>query len=351
MNKHLKKYVLILFLFGIAAVIAGLLLFLPSEPEKVIDSSNWETYTNRHYGFTLRYPPDWVVNESPADPDAPVYNIYKPGSDRLKLPFDHHTEGVTHVSVYPKGIPTEGVFGRSEKSGVRFSETVNNKRDYILEDGTAWATIAHFTNFPATWSGAGFIFASVDIKDLEAECLRDGGRITNDECEPLFGDMVVRSGKIDEYERQIIVSILESFRFLEEGEIAKNSYKDLIRVDNPAPESIVTSPLTIEGEARGSWYFEGSFPVVLTDWDGRIIAEGIAQAQDDWMTTDYVPFDVTLRFDVDTRVSNRGSLILQKENPSGLPGKDDAYEYFVFFEKTDLKSFEGDISLALTGIE
>lgn len=108
-------------------------------------------------------------------------------------------------------------------------------------------------------------------------------------------------------------------------------YKDLIRLDYPAPEAQVTSPLLVKGEARGNWYFEGSFPVVLTDWDGKIIAEGVAQAKGDWMSTDYVPFEVTLNYSVETTVSNRGSLILKKDNPSGLPENDDALEITVFF--------------------
>ena len=102
---------------------------------------------------------------------------------------------------------------------------------------------------------------------------------------------------------------------------------DLIRISTPRPNQTISSPLTIRGEARGTWFFEASFPVVLTDWDGRIIAEGIAQAKNDWMTTDFVPFEATLTFTVDKNAySNKGSLILRKDNPSGLPQNDDALE-------------------------
>ena len=101
----------------------------------------------------------------------------------------------------------------------------------------------------------------------------------------------------------------------------------LIRLTAPLPNATVSSPLTITGEARGYWYFEASFPVVLVDWDGRIIAQGIATAKDEWMTEEFVPFEATLTFVVDKNVySNRGALILQKDNPSGLPEYDDALE-------------------------
>jgi len=107
-------------------------------------------------------------------------------------------------------------------------------------------------------------------------------------------------------------------------ELAKT---DLIQVDFPRPNQIINSPLTITGQARGKWFFEASFPVVLTNWDGLIIAQGIATAQSDWMTSEFVPFTATLTFTLDPNVySNKGALILQKDNPSGLPENDDALE-------------------------
>ena len=109
---------------------------------------------------------------------------------------------------------------------------------------------------------------------------------------------------------------------------------DLIRLASPRPNSTVSSPLTITGEARGYWFFEASFPVVLVDWDGRIIAQGIATAKDEWMTEEFVPFEAKLEFTVDPQVySNRGALILKKDNPSGLPEHDDALEVPILFAK------------------
>ncbi len=102
---------------------------------------------------------------------------------------------------------------------------------------------------------------------------------------------------------------------------------DLIRIETPLPNQTITSPLVVKGEARGNWYFEASFPVILTDWDGKIIAQGIAQAKGEWITTEFVPFEATLTFVADPAAySNRGSLILKKDNPSGLPEHDDALE-------------------------
>lgn len=113
----------------------------------------------------------------------------------------------------------------------------------------------------------------------------------------------------------------------------ENEKANLIRVTSPRANQSILSPVTITGEARGNWFFEASFPVVLTDWDGLIIAQGVAQAKGDWMTTEFVPFEVTLTFTVDeTAYSNKGTLILKKDNPSGLPEHDDALEIPVILE-------------------
>lgn len=114
---------------------------------------------------------------------------------------------------------------------------------------------------------------------------------------------------------------------------------DLITVVSPRIEDTVKSPLVIRGKARGYWFFEATFPIVLTDWDGRIIAEHYAQAQGEWMTTEFVPFRSILEFENpvfpgadENHFSRRGYLILKKDNPSGLPEHDDALEIPIRFK-------------------
>lgn len=106
---------------------------------------------------------------------------------------------------------------------------------------------------------------------------------------------------------------------------------DLIRISHPRPNQAIESPLIVEGEAVGNWFFEGDFPVVLTDWDGLIIAEGYAAAQGEWMTDEFVSFRGELEF-TKPDVYDYGTLILQKDNPSGLPEHDDALEIPVLFK-------------------
>ena len=73
-------------------------------------------------------------------------------------------------------------------------------------------------------------------------------------------------------------------------------------------------------------------PIVVVDWDGRIIGEGYAEALGEWMTEEFVPFAGTVTFDVPD-YKERGAVIFQKNNPSGLPEHDGALEIPVTFKK------------------
>jgi hypothetical protein len=97
--------------------------------------------------------------------------------------------------------------------------------------------------------------------------------------------------------------------------------QDLIRVTNVTANQVVQSPLVVKGEARGSWFFEASFPVELIDANGKQLAIKPATAKGDWMTTDFVPFEVSLSFARPT--TDTGTLILHKDNPSGDTARDD----------------------------
>jgi len=96
---------------------------------------------------------------------------------------------------------------------------------------------------------------------------------------------------------------------------------DLIRISSPRPNDSISSPIKITGEARGFWFFEASFPIRIYDADDKELGVAIAQAQGEWMTNDFVPFEAVLGFEVPTTA--KGTLVLQKDNPSGLPEKDD----------------------------
>lgn len=106
---------------------------------------------------------------------------------------------------------------------------------------------------------------------------------------------------------------------------------DMIVVVSPIKDAIISSPLSISGKARGNWYFEGSFPVILMDNYKNVIAEGHVTAQEEWTTNDFVKFIGSIEFNNFIKGS-KGFLVLKKDNPSGLIENDDSIEIPIIFK-------------------
>lgn len=119
--------------------------------------------------------------------------------------------------------------------------------------------------------------------------------------------------------------------------IYQNASSDLIRVELPSPDAVTGKEFSVIGEARGFWFFEASFPVQVLDKDGKVLATAIAEAQPDpvtgeinWMTENFVPFKADLK--VPESYIGRATLILKKDNPSGLPENDASISFPINIE-------------------
>ncbi len=102
-----------------------------------------------------------------------------------------------------------------------------------------------------------------------------------------------------------------------------------ITVVTPKDHDMITSPLVVQGEALGTWFFEASFPVRILDANGRELGVTPVQAQSDWMTTSSVPFVGTILFSEPT--TETGWVVFQRDNPSGLPEYEEDYRIPVRF--------------------
>lgn len=92
---------------------------------------------------------------------------------------------------------------------------------------------------------------------------------------------------------------------------------DEVLVTKPQLNQVISSPLTVEGQAKGNWFFEASFPIELVDDQGTILGQSHVQAQSDWMTDGFVPFKGEMNYQV--TATTTGKLILKNDNLSGLP--------------------------------
>ena len=97
----------------------------------------------------------------------------------------------------------------------------------------------------------------------------------------------------------------------------------------PRQGAAVSSPIGIIGTIPGNWSFEASFPVILKDSAGAVIAQGTAHVLGSWMTDQPVPFSAQLTYTATP--SGSGMIILQKDNPSGLAANDDSISVPISF--------------------
>jgi len=109
-----------------------------------------------------------------------------------------------------------------------------------------------------------------------------------------------------------------------------NSSADLIMVDLPFPGAVVGKEFSVIGKARGNWFFEASFPFDLRDPSGKIIAQSYAQAEGEWMTTEFVPFKGEIK--VPISYIGPATLVLMKDNPSALPEHDASISFPITVE-------------------
>lgn len=178
----------------------------------------WHTYENRQFGFKIRYPNEgWTITEAPDHEISPRFSIHKHKkiAEPLDEPLDHFATG-TYVGIYPHGIPTEGVMGEyTTSTNVTLRPDATSTRTYILANEKPWAMYTKFTDSPRMWESHGFIWGRVGVQNLTTRCLRSGEAISSRECDPMFGDTIIREGMIDNSDWNTIRRILESLSFIQ----------------------------------------------------------------------------------------------------------------------------------------
>jgi hypothetical protein len=119
-------------------------------------------------------------------------------------------------------------------------------------------------------------------------------------------------------------------------EIRDNAFVELMRLQNadyrdveiksPAVGTPISKKLIVKGAVPGTWYFEASAQFKILDDSYNEIAFGNITALSDWMTTQRVPFELSLTIgDTSTSASSTTSLnykgdatiIIQSENVEG----------------------------------
>lgn len=110
------------------------------------------------------------------------------------------------------------------------------------------------------------------------------------------------------------------------------STADMIQVELPYPGAVVGKEFSVIGVARGNWFFEGSFPVEVLDKEGKVLTTSIASPRngEDWMTTELVNFKADIK--IPQSYIGPATLVLKKDNPSGLSEHDASASFPITIE-------------------
>ena len=304
-----------------------------------ISEVSWNTFSSKDFHFDMPYPEGWKVAEFKTTQGAPVINVYNTAYERVSTPpFDivEHPE-ISFMSIHPQGNHKPDPLGtklslqewtNSLASDFKIDEAASMV--YTLNDGQVWAYLLKPENPPVGWNKDGFIFLHLGVDNFTARCFDAEGRPKPlAECSLASGDKLSRYGKVREDDAKIFKHALQSFYFFGKRD-KRVDINQLIRIESPKPDEKITSPVTIKGKARGYWFYEGSFPVQLKNNNLKVLLQKSIQAEGDWMTKGWVPFEMTVEYDQPS--AQNGSIVFQKSNPSGLAENDRQFSLPVAFK-------------------
>jgi hypothetical protein len=176
---------------------------------------NWKVYTNKQYDFEITFPSSWHLYED-FSTNSPIINLY-PQKFNSNPPFNHFSSN-PHVSIFPNGLPMDGVVGDqvdvTNNTDLFPNVEVAKTIEFILENNDSWAVMAQFLNTPDSWQSWGYLWARKEVGNYEEVCIRNNEEITPYECNIFDGDQIKRLGQVNVASDQIILEIIKSFKFL-----------------------------------------------------------------------------------------------------------------------------------------
>lgn len=284
--------------------------------------SNWSTFTSQEFEFAISYPADWKVVPS-GDAYLPKFTLEpRKNNNRTKDTFTPQTQ----VVIYPRGYPEREFLGAVQPTQLTHQYQLRNSRDYILVDGSPWASEIQFGAVPSSWGPLGFIWLEANVDGYIEWC---ENLDKNTDCDPLFGDRLLRDGQVSLETRALLKEILATFTFIDVHKtlLGANNESTDIAVTEPKPNRRIYNPVRIAGTAPATWFFEGRLGVEVRDINGVRVGFGTVsatnQAGSEWSfggSVEYVRPE-----------TSAGSVILQKANPQGIPNQDQAVSIPVVF--------------------
>ncbi|MSU54891.1 MAG: hypothetical protein EXS48_03635 [Candidatus Staskawiczbacteria bacterium] len=211
--------------------------------------SDWKTYSSAEYGFEIKYPPEWKFDANAQG--EPRFSFYKEGV----APLMGGHANVTQVSIFPKGLGTEGpagenrtvdkdLMGASEKAIYEYYLTNNQPRGYDI----------NYNNPPQNWNEAGFVWAGVKVENMTTEQISPPDGIGYPKTKI--------SGNINSEDLSMILQILSTFKFTDWTMYTDEEYGISFQYPSTWVIEKQFSPLSPQSDKRDGFnlYFENDKP-------------------------------------------------------------------------------------------
>ncbi len=116
-----------------------------------------------------------------------------------------------------------------------------------------------------------------------------------------------------------------------------NQFLDFVDLEADIPVEIISPelgmeigpPVSVQGQASGTWFFEAILPISVTNVEGSVLAEDLIMTEEDWMTEEMIAFEKELDFEAPD--ANFGFIKISKNDPSGIPRNANDYYWPIEF--------------------
>lgn len=245
----------------------------PTPTASTDPTADWETYNSK--GVSFKFPPQWKSSDNKVSSEDNQISIYVFEKD----------EPMTNECMEIKNTKTENGLQVNYYSHVQGTEACSNQETW--NEREIWITKAGGDGFQP-----GIIFY-----------YKAGAETTS---------------------VQYFDQILSTFKFT-------GTTTEKPTITSPITNSIVTSPLTVSGTAPAGWMFEGQLNLKVLDSTRKVIGQsaGKEKAPGSWQSGKPVGFTGTATF---ATSDTTGFLVIEADNPSGLPENAKSYEVPIKFK-------------------
>ncbi|MEY4440410.1 MAG: hypothetical protein RLY49_36 [Candidatus Parcubacteria bacterium] len=149
----------------------------------------------------------------------------------------------------------------------------------------------------------------------------DSIQVTQDKVKVNFKDRLITQSfaETPTVPTQFVFEIKEN-KIVPIMQLQNADYAD-VEIKTPLPgEEIIGDSLVVKGAIPGSWYFEANAGFKILDGNYKEIAFGNIQALSDWMTTQKVPFEISVSKQ-SLNYTGDATIIISSDNPSGMEEK------------------------------